>query len=251
MDPTDAGGDDPRYAGLRSAYLEALGAVDNIADDRIARALLGMVEATVRTNYFREPPPPYITLKFESGSVPNLPDTPPLYEIHVDSPTMQGCHLRRRIARGGIRYSDRPEDFRTEILDLMKTQTVKNAIIVPTGAKGGFIVKPRPRRATTHDDVVDAYSTLIRAMPEFTDNVASNQIVHLAGVKVLDQDGPYLVVAATRSPRHFPNLANSIAGRAQVLARTTLSPRAAPTVTTTRRWDYRARCVGVGPLASA
>ncbi len=212
MDPTDAGGDDPRYAGLRSAYLEALGAVDNIADDRIARALLGMVEATVRTNYFREPPPPYITLKFESGSVPNLPDTPPLYEIHVDSPTMQGCHLRAgRIARGGIRYSDRPEDFRTEILDLMKTQTVKNAIIVPTGAKGGFIVKPRPRRATTHDDVVDAYSTLIRAMLELTDNVASNQIVHPAGVKVLDQDGPYLVVAADKGTASFSDLANSIA----------------------------------------
>ena len=212
MDPAGPGSGDPRYAGLRAAYLEALGAVDNIADDRLARALLGMVEATVRTNYFREPPAPYITLKFESAGVPNLPDTPPLYEIHVDSPTMQGCHLRAgRIARGGIRYSDRPEDFRTEILDLMKTQTVKNAIIVPTGAKGGFIVKPGPGRAATHDDVVDAYKTLIQAMLELTDNVVGGKTVHPSGVKVLDQDGPYLVVAADKGTAAFSDLANAIA----------------------------------------
>ena len=212
MDPAGPGSSDARYAGLRAAYLEALGAVDNIADDRLARALLGMVEATVRTNYFCAPPAPYITLKFESAGIPNLPDTPPLYEIHVDSPTMQGCHLRAgRIARGGIRYSDRPEDFRTEILDLMKTQTVKNAIIVPTGAKGGFIVKPRLGRATTHDDVVDAYKTLIRAMIELTDNVVGGQTVHPARVKVLDQDGPYLVVAADKGTAAFSDLANAIA----------------------------------------
>ena len=214
MDPAGAVSGDARYAGLRTAYLEALGAVDNIADDRLARALLGMVEATVRTNYFRTPPAPYITLKFESAGIPNLPDTPPLYEIHIDSPTMQGCHLRAgRVARGGIRYSDRPEDFRTEILDLMKTQTVKNAIIVPTGAKGGFIVKPRLGRATTHDDVVDAYTTLIRAMLELTDNVVGNQIVHPAGVKVLDEDGPYLVVAADKGTAAFSDLANAIAAQ--------------------------------------
>ena len=212
MDPADGTGEEQRYAESRAAYLEALGAIDNIADDRLARALLGMVEATVRTNYFREPPAPYITLKFESARIPNLPDTPPLYEIHVDGPTMQGCHLRAgRIARGGIRYSDRPEDFRTEILDLMKTQTVKNAIIVPTGAKGGFIVKPRAGRAVTRDDVVDAYNTLIRAMIELTDNVSGGKRVRPAGVKVLDEDGPYLVVAADKGTAAFSDLANAIA----------------------------------------
>ncbi len=213
MDPAGAGSGDARYAGLRAAYLEALGAVDNIADDRLARALLGMVEATVRTNYFREPPAPYITLKFESASIPNLPDTPPLYEIHVDSPTMQGCHLRAgRIARGGIRYSDRPEDFRTEILDLMKTQTVKNAIIVPTGAKGGFIVKPRPGRATTHDDVVDAYKTLIqRDARADRQRGRRRDRASQPRVKVLDQDGPYLVVAADKGTAAFSDLANAIA----------------------------------------
>ncbi|HVB80894.1 MAG TPA: NAD-glutamate dehydrogenase domain-containing protein [Candidatus Binataceae bacterium] len=212
MDPAGPGSGDAHYAGLRAAYLEALGAVDNIADDRLARALLGMVEATVRTNYFCATPAPYITLKFASAGIPNLPDTPPLYEIHVDSPTMQGCHLRAgRIARGGIRYSDRPEDFRTEILDLMKTQTIKNAIIVPTGAKGGFIVKPRPGRAATHDDVVEAYKTLIRAMLEVTDTVAGGQTVHPTAVRVLDQDGPYLVVAADKGTAAFSDLANAIA----------------------------------------
>ncbi len=212
LDPAGAGSDSAEYAALRAGYLEALGAIDNIADDRLARALLGMVEATVRTNYFRDPAEPYITLKFESALVPNLPDTPPRYEIHVDSPTMQGCHLRAgRIARGGIRYSDRPEDFRTEILDLMKTQTVKNAIIVPTGAKGGFVVKPRAGRPITHDDVVDAYKTLIRAMLEVTDNVVGGRLVPPAGVRVLDKDGPYLVVAADKGTAAFSDLANAIA----------------------------------------
>ena len=98
----------------------------------------------MRTNYFLPMPPPhsYLTLKFESAKILGLPDTAPMYEIHVNSPRMEGCHLRAgRVARGGIRFSDRPDDFRTEILSLMKTQTVKNAVIVPTGAKGGFVVK--------------------------------------------------------------------------------------------------------------
>ncbi|HZO80630.1 MAG TPA: NAD-glutamate dehydrogenase domain-containing protein [Candidatus Binataceae bacterium] len=213
MDPAPAAEERERRAGeLRAAYLAALSAIDNLADDRIARAFLGMIEATVRTNYFRTPPALYLSLKFESARIPNLPDTPPLYEIHVDSPTMAGCHLRAgRIARGGIRYSDRPEDFRTEILDLMKTQTVKNAIIVPTGAKGGFIVKPRPGAAPTREEVVEAYKTLIRAMLELTDNVIDGRVVHPEGVRVLDQDGPYLVVAADKGTAAFSDLANAIA----------------------------------------
>lgn len=212
MDPNAPADAEARFSAQRAAYLEALGSIDNIADDRVARQLLGMVEATVRTNYFRDPPAPYITLKFESTRIPNLPDTPPLYEIHVDSPAMAGCHLRAgRIARGGIRFSDRPEDFRTEILDLMKTQTVKNAIIVPTGAKGGFIVKPRPGRALTHDDTVDAYKTLMRAMLEITDNLVHGRVIHPAGVKILDEDGPYLVVAADKGTAAFSDLANEIA----------------------------------------
>ncbi len=198
---------------LKAAYLERLGAVDNIADDRTARAVLSMVEATVRTNYFLPvpQPDPYITLKFESAKILGLPDTAPMYELHVNSPQMEGCHLRAgRVARGGIRFSDRPDDFRTEILSLMKTQTVKNAVIVPTGAKGGFIVKHAPGRAVSSDGV-DAYKTLINAMLDVTDNLTDKGVVHPPGVKVLDDDGAYVVVAADKGTASFSDIANDIA----------------------------------------
>ena len=203
-----------KIAGLRAAYLEQCGAVENIADDRFARTLLAMAEATVRTNYFQAqlPPNSYIALKFESARIPNLPDTAPLYEIHVNSPRMEGCHLRGgKIARGGIRHSDRPDDYRTEILDLMKMQTVKNAIIVPVGSKGGFVVKSRDNRAPDHDTAVAAYETLINAMLDLTDNVVDGAIVRPPRVRVLDSDGPYLVVAADKGTASFSDIANEIA----------------------------------------
>ncbi len=203
-----------RIAELRGRYLECLGAIDNIADDRTARALLSMVEATVRTNYFLPPPAPdpYIALKFESARIANLTDTLPLFEIHVSSPRMEGCHLRAgKVARGGIRFSDRPDDYRTEILDLMKTQTVKNAIIVPVGAKGGFIVKPHGQRPTGREEAVQAYRTLISAMLDLTDKRPGEQPAHPEGVKVLDDDGPYLVVAADKGTAAFSDIANEIA----------------------------------------
>jgi glutamate dehydrogenase len=199
---------------MRAEYLAQLAAVDNIADDRIARTLLAMVDATVRTNYFRKPaePDPYIALKFESAKIPNLPGIAPLFEIHVNSPRMEGCHLRAgRIARGGIRYSDRADDYRAEILDLMKTQTVKNAIIVPMGSKGGFVVKARAGRQPTGNAAVNAYKTLINAMLDLTDNVCDRHVVHPERVKVLDNDGPYLVVAADKGTAAFSDIANEIA----------------------------------------
>jgi glutamate dehydrogenase len=201
-------------AALRAAYLERVGKIDNIVDDRTARALLSMVEATVRTNYFcaLPEPDPYLALKFESSKILGLPDTPPLYEIHVNSPRMEGCHLRAgRIARGGIRFSDRIDDYRTEILDLMKTQTVKNAIIVPIGSKGGFVVKPRPGVAPDARDGVEAYKTLMNAMLDLTDNLTDNGVVHPPRVKVLDDDGAYLVVAADKGTASFSDVANAIA----------------------------------------
>ncbi len=203
-----------KIAELHEAYLARLVSIENIVDDRTARALLSMVEATVRTNFFCAipSPDPYIALKFESARITRLPDTAPLYEIHVNSPRMEGCHLRHgRIARGGIRFSDRADDYRTEILDLMKTQTVKNAIIVPRGAKGGFIVKPRPRQQTGSTDGVEAYKTLINAMLDLTDNLTDDGPVHPARVRVLDDDGPYLVVAADKGTASFSDIANQIA----------------------------------------
>ncbi len=199
---------------MRANYLESLTAVDNITDDRIARRSLAMVEATVRTNYFQplNHPIPNIVLKFESAKIADLPEVAPLYEIHVDSPRMQGCHLRAgRVARGGIRWSDRPDDFRTEILDLMKTQTVKNAIIVPVGAKGGFIVKPKTAKPPGPDEVLDAYKTLISGMLDLTDNIAGSEVTHPPRVKVLDNDGAYLVVAADKGTATFSDTANALA----------------------------------------
>ena len=209
LDP-DRATPDEQVNDLRAAYLQKLGAVENIADDRTARTFLGLVDATVRTNYFcpTPQPDPYIAIKFESGKIANLPDTPPRYEIHVNSPRMQGCHLRAgRVARGGIRFSDRLDDYRTEILDLMKTQTVKNAVIVPTGSKGGFIVK----RPADGPPGVEAYKTLMRAMLDLTDNVVGGSTVHPPRVRVLDDDGPYLVVAADKGTAAFSDIANAIA----------------------------------------
>jgi glutamate dehydrogenase len=199
---------------LRAAYLEQLGAIDNIVDDRMARTLLAMLEATVRTNFFqlRPAPIPYIALKFESRRIANLPDRAPLYELHVNSPLMEGCHLRAgKIARGGIRHSDRPDDYRSEILDLMKTQTVKNAIIVPVGAKGGFIVKDHPARSASSQVAVEAYSMLINAMLDLSDNVVAQQRVRPERVKIYDDDGPYLVVAADKGTASYSDIANTIA----------------------------------------
>jgi glutamate dehydrogenase len=197
---------------LHRDYLAQLASVENIADDRLARTILAMVEATTRTNYFCAGGNSVIALKFASAKLPGLPDTPPLFEIHVNSPTMAGCHLRAgKIARGGIRYSDRFDDYRTEILGLMKTQTVKNAIIVPTGAKGGFIVKSAAGRAPDRSAIIEAYRTLIDAMLDLTDNVIEGQIVHPTGVKVRDDDGPYLVVAADKGTAAFSDRANEIA----------------------------------------
>ncbi len=203
-------------ASLRAMYLEQLGAIDNIVDDRMARTLLAMLEATVRTNFFRPMPAPipYVSLKFESGRIANLPDTAPLYELHVNSALMAGCHLRAgKIARGGIRFSDRPDDYRTEILDLMKTQTVKNAIIVPVGAKGGFIVKPHPARSSGPQTTAEAYSMLINAMLDLTDNVVAQQRARPSRVKIFDDDGPYLVVAADKGTASYSDTANALAER--------------------------------------
>ncbi len=150
--------------------------------------------------------------RFESERIAGLTGDAPLYEIHVHSPEMEGCHLRAgKVARGGIRLSDRPDDYRTEILGLMKTQTIKNAIIVPVGAKGGFIVKGHLGRSASHAEVVAAYQTFINAMIHLTSNIVDGKLVHPRRVKVLDDDGAYLVVAADKGTAAFSDTANAIA----------------------------------------
>ena len=156
---------------LRQEIIAALDAITSLDDDRILRNHLGTVDATVRTNAFLNRP--HLSFKFASAAVPLMPKPYPLYEIFVYSPAMEGIHLRGgRVARGGIRWSDRPEDYRTEILGLMKAQMVKNAVIVPVGSKGGFVLKHPPAdRQALRDEVVRQYTTLMSGMLDITDNL--------------------------------------------------------------------------------
>ena len=203
-----AGGEDGEEA-LRQRFLTSLDGVQGLREDLLLRALLDLVHATVRTNFFsREPEQGSVAIKVHAAGLAHLPRPRPLYEIYVHAPAMEGIHLRAgKIARGGIRFSDRAEDFRTEILGLMKTQTVKNALIVPTGAKGGFIVKG----GRDPDAVVAAYTTLVRGLLDLTDNVVDGHVVHPRNLVIHDEEDPYLVVAADKGTATFSDLANQIA----------------------------------------
>jgi glutamate dehydrogenase len=194
---------------LRQRFVESLEAVTVLRDDVLLRALLDTIEATVRTNFFAPGGRERIAIKIRSTDLAHLPRPRPLFEVYVHGPQMEGLHLRAgKVARGGIRASDRPEDFRTELLGLMKTQTVKNAVIVPVGAKGGFVVTGG---ASDPQAVATAYDTLIHGLLDVTDNLVGGQVTHPAGVVVLDDDDPYLVVAADKGTASFSDRANRIA----------------------------------------
>ena len=202
----------------RAAIAEALDAVPTLDDDRILRALLALIEATVRTNAFRPGPKAgnrdVIAFKFDTSKVPDLPLPRPLFEIWVCSPRVEGVHLRNgRIARGGIRWSDRREDFRTEILGLLKAQIVKNAVIVPTGAKGGFVLKQAPPANTDEfrAEGVACYRQFIAGLLDLTDNIVADEVVPPPATVRYDADDPYLVVAADKGTATFSDIANGIA----------------------------------------
>jgi glutamate dehydrogenase len=196
---------------LSQEILADLDRVRSLDEDRILRAHLGLVDATVRTNAFRGRR--YLSFKLRSADVPDMPKPQPLFEIFVYSPEMEGIHLRGgRVARGGIRWSDRREDYRTEVLGLMKAQMVKNAIIVPVGSKGGFVLKRVPAdREERAREVVAQYSALMRGLLDLTDNLVSGEVVHPPEVRILDDDDPYLVVAADKGTATFSDVANGIA----------------------------------------
>jgi glutamate dehydrogenase len=197
----------------RSAEILAdLDAVPSLDEDRILRAHFGLVNATVRTNGFRQGRE-FLSFKLRSAEVPDMPKPFPLYEIFVYSPQMEGIHLRGgKVARGGIRWSDRREDYRTEILGLMKAQMVKNAVIVPVGSKGGFVLKRAPaEKQALQAEVTARYTTLMRGLLDVTDNLVGGQVVHPPDVRVLDEDDPYLVVAADKGTATFSDTANAIA----------------------------------------
>ena len=201
-------------AAIESEIVESLRGVASLDQDVILRSLLGTIEATVRTNAFLAGRS-YLSFKLRSADVPEMPKPFPLCEIFVYSPVMEAIHLRGgMVARGGIRWSDRKEDYRTEVLGLMKAQRVKNAIIVPDGSKGGFILKRHPGTPEElKQEVVTQYVTFMEGLLDITDNLEDGRIVHPEGVRVLDGPDAYLVVAADKGTATFSDTANAIAER--------------------------------------
>ena len=217
FDPARGDGPEDEAGEIAARIEKEVDAVASLDDDRILRSFLRLVQATLRTNYFQladnGQPKPYLSFKFDPALVPDLPLPRPMYEIWVYSPRTEGVHLRGgRVARGGIRWSDRREDFRTEILGLMKAQMVKNAVIVPVGAKGGFVVKRPPSdREALRDEVVACYRILMQGLLDLTDNLVGGETVPPRDVVRYDKDDPYLVVAADKGTAKFSDLANSVA----------------------------------------
>ncbi|MEC7468334.1 MAG: NAD-glutamate dehydrogenase domain-containing protein, partial [Pseudomonadota bacterium] len=197
---------------------EALDKVSNLDDDRIIRRYLDMIDATLRTNFYQKAEDgsekPYISFKLMPENIPEMPLPLPKYEIFVYSPKVEGVHLRGgRVARGGLRWSDRQEDFRTEILGLVKAQKVKNTVIVPVGAKGGFVCKQLPSGASRQEIFEEGkacYRTFIRSLLDITDNIVNGEIVPPKDVVRLVEVDPYLVVAADKGTATFSDIANGI-----------------------------------------
>ena len=215
-DPARAKDSKAAIAAADAAIAAGLDAVSAIDDDRILRAIAGVIRATLRTNAFAPAAAEALAFKLDSSRVPNLPAPLPWREIWVYSPRVEGIHLRAGpVARGGLRWSDRRDDFRTEILGLMKAQRVKNAVIVPTGAKGGFYPKQLPSPAIDRDawfeEGKESYRIFIRSLLSITDNIVSGAVVHPDSVVIHDGEDPYFVVAADKGTATFSDVANAIA----------------------------------------
>ncbi|WP_046774702.1 NAD-glutamate dehydrogenase [Streptomyces yangpuensis] len=209
---------------LVDAMLEELdGALDQVAsldEDRILRAFLTLIKATLRTNFFQLDSQgeqhAYVSMKFDPQAIPDLPAPRPAFEIWVYSPRVEGVHLRfGKVARGGLRWSDRREDFRTEILGLVKAQMVKNTVIVPVGAKGGFVAKNLPDPSVDRDawlaEGIASYKIFISALLDITDNMVAGEVVPPRSVVRHDEDDTYLVVAADKGTATFSDIANGVA----------------------------------------
>ncbi len=202
-----------RREAARRAVTESLTRITDATEDRVFRIFLNLIDATVRTNLFRtDRRGHYISFKFDCSLLEKCPEPRPLYEIYVHHAEMEGVHLRGgRVARGGLRWSDRLEDYRTEIFGLMRTQMVKNVLIVPVGAKGGFVVKGKPKAGQDRKAYGDAmYEILIRGLLDLTDNRVEAQEVRPKNVIAYDEFDPYLVVAADKGTAHLSDTANRI-----------------------------------------
>jgi len=218
FDPTEGKDRSKRVKSIERRIAKRLDQVENLDEDRILRRYLNVIQATLRTNFYQSgddgDPKSYVSFKISSGDVHELPLPRPHVEIFVYSPRMEGVHLRGgRVSRGGIRWSDRREDFRTEILGLMKAQMVKNAVIVPFGAKGGFVVKRPPTtvgREAFLAEGIACYQMLMRGLLDVTDNQAARGVKPPAQVTRHDGDDTYLVVAADKGTATFSDIANAM-----------------------------------------
>jgi glutamate dehydrogenase len=221
FDPTQA--DDEAYTLQGQAIEQALEKVANLSEDRVLRQFLGLLRATLRTNYWRTgvghsgeagPRREFLSVKLDSKAVPGLPEPRPLLEIFIYSPRFEGIHLRGgKVARGGLRWSDRAEDFRTEVLGLVKAQIVKNTVIVPVGSKGGFVLKKAPPasdREAFMKEGVACYQDYLRGLLDLTDNRVGDAVVAPPLVRRIDGDDPYLVVAADKGTATFSDFANAV-----------------------------------------
>ncbi|MFC6673659.1 NAD-glutamate dehydrogenase [Marinobacterium aestuariivivens] len=202
-----------------SSIVDGLDKVDNLNDDKILRRFLELIQATLRTNYFQRDGggelKDYFAFKLNPHAISDIPLPRPMFEVFVYSARVEGVHLRGgRVARGGLRWSDRREDYRTEVLGLVKAQQVKNAVIVPVGAKGGFVAKQLPgggSRDEIQAEGIASYRTFIRALLDVTDNLVAGELRPPADLVRHDDDDPYLVVAADKGTATFSDIANSIA----------------------------------------
>ncbi len=207
-----------QYRKINKSLLSELDRVESLNDDRILRRFIDLINGTLRTNFYQKDEKgrskAYLSFKFNPREIISIPEPRPQYEIFVYSPTMEGVHLRGgKVARGGLRWSDRFEDFRTEVLGLVKAQQVKNAVIVPNGAKGGFIAKktfPGMGRDDYLEEGIRCYKNFIRGLLDITDNLINGKIIAPKLVVRRDDDDPYLVVAADKGTATFSDIANSI-----------------------------------------
>ncbi|WP_413204453.1 NAD-glutamate dehydrogenase [Rhodospirillum sp. A1_3_36] len=218
FDPDSANDRETWEKSLEKDIQEALNAVDSPDEDRILRRYLNLITHSLRTNHFQTGadgnPKPYLSIKLDSRGLDELPLPKPWVEVFVYSPRVEAVHLRGgKVARGGIRWSDRQEDFRTEILGLIKAQMVKNAVIVPVGSKGGFIVKQPPKdpsREAQQAEGIECYKTLMRGLLDITDNLGPDGVIPPDRVVRRDGDDPYLVVAADKGTATFSDIANGV-----------------------------------------
>jgi len=216
IDPADR---DNRAAAIDASIVESMDRMASLDQDRVIRRIHNLIRSAIRTNYFQVDSDgiskPYLSIKFDPSLISAMPDPRPMFEIYVYSPRFEGVHLRAGfVARGGLRWSDRTEDYRTEILGLAKAQMVKNAVIIPGGAKGGFVLKQPPvggDQAELREEVVACYKLFVSGLLDLTDNIIDDQMVSPERTVRYDIDDAYLVVAADKGTATFSDIANELA----------------------------------------